>query len=104
MKKINYCLLKLKYDGRGRLFVGSFKNVRTNNIKYYRKKEDEFFKTYNHKFDIIALWDMEKDKLFFYRYPFSRKFSMSSYWHPSNICPYPFELSACWKVIIRKQR
>lgn len=95
MKKFNYSFLKLRYDERGRLFVRSFKNVRTDNIKYYCKKEDEFFKTYNHKFDIIAVWDMKKDELFFYRYP---------YWYSSLTLSYPFELSAVWKEYIREQR
>lgn len=104
MKKFEFALLKLRYDEHGRLFVRSFQNVRTDNIKYYSKKEDEFFKTYNHDFDIIALWDMKKDELFFYRYPLTRKTYMSFYWYSSIIVRYPFELSDFMKRYIKAQR
>ena len=66
MKLIEYSIIKLQYDSEGRLFMRSFKNVRTNSIKYYSRKEDEFFKNYNPKTDVIALWDMRSDKLYFY--------------------------------------
>lgn len=106
MKLIEYSIIKLQYNSEGRLFMRSFKNVRTNNPKYYRKKEDEVFKNYNPKTDVIALWDMHKDELYFYEYPLKRNFLTISCWLNSSICltTYPYSISPVLKRYIKSER
>ena len=104
MKQYEITYIKLQYDEHGRLFMKYLRKVRTDDVNYLHKKEDEFFKTYNHETDIIAYWDMKRDDLYYYQYPLKRRFLTIASWHISSICSYPFELSDFMKRYIKKAR
>ncbi len=102
MKKFECSFIKLQYDEHGRLFLKSFKNVRTDNIDYYSKVETDFLLTVNFETDIIARYDMKRDMLgFLYGYDLLVECPMFDFSEPNK---YNFELSDFMKRYIKKVR
>ena len=102
MKEFECSFIKLQYDEHGRLFLKSFKNLRTDNLDYYSKVEAKFFSTVNFETDIIARYDMDRDKLGFLRgFDFMVGCPVFDFSEPNK---YNFELSDFMKRYIKAQR
>ena len=99
MKLFNWTLIKLQYDEYGRLYLKSFRNVRTNSLSYFCKVRDKYYLSFNPKTDVLAVYDMDRDKL-----NFLVKVESSPCFAFVHTYSYNFELSDFMKRYIKAQR